>query len=144
MPWYLVHSPFMQVEVGILQIHCQGSSPFVTHPMSMWTFLFAMFIHYGTALYYARCWLIGSRRSKLCDLIGYISGSLTSAAFLSILVPSSLVPLIFIICILQLPLYFDDARDRIWKVVQSFVSAFSTVWFHMFTTLRSHIIEGNN
>ena len=66
-PWFLVHSPLIQVEGGILQVHSQGKSPFETHLIKMWTFMIAMFIHYSATLYYARSRITGSRCSKICD-----------------------------------------------------------------------------
>ena len=144
LPWFLIHSALMQIEAGILQVHCQELSPFKTHPISMWTFLFAMFTHYGAALYYAKCWLTGSRCSKICDLIGYISGSLASAAFLSILVPPSLVPFVFTIWMLQSSLYIDNVRDKIFNVTQKFNHCFSNDAISYVHNIWNCIIKSND
>ena len=85
-----------------------------------------------------------SKCSKICDLIGYICGSLIFVAFPSILIPPFSVPLVFVAWILQLPFYFDDAGDRVLKVVQKFCCYFSNNAVSYVHNIWSGIMGSNN
>ena len=57
---------------------------------------------------------------NICDKVGYISGFLASAAFISMLVPPSFEPFVFVIWIVISIMFIEVARDWILKVAQKF------------------------
>ena len=55
---------------------------------------------------------------NICDKVGYISGLLASATFLSMLIPPSFEPFVFIIWIFISSMFIDVVHNWILKVAQ--------------------------
>ena len=118
-PWYVVFIFAIPLQVEILQLHFHDSSPFQTHPINMWSFVFAILLCCVALAYYIKCRLTGSICfMNICDKIGYISGLLASAAFISVLVPPSIEPFVFVIWIVISIMFIDIIRNWILKVAQ--------------------------
>ena len=113
-PWYIGFIFGIPLQADILQLHFHNSSPFETYPVNMWTFICVVFIYCITLACYIKNWLTGSRRYKsICDKVGYISGFLTLAAFISMLIPLSFAPLVFAIWIVVSIMVIDLVRNWI-------------------------------
>ena len=139
----IIHSSLLPFELGILQLYSQGSAPFKTHQFNMWIFMVGKSINIGAGFYYVECWFTKSRCPKICDQIGYISGSLAYATFLSILVPKSLQPLIFIIWVLHSPLYIGGVRKWILNMTQKLHNYLSNGAIYV-CNIWNNIIGSNN
>ena len=59
----------------------RSSSPFQSHTVFMWIFVFAVFTNYGAALFCARTWLKDATYSKIFNTVGHISASLFFGCF---------------------------------------------------------------
>ena len=122
--WFIIHAALWGLLGTFIGLHFQDSpSPFKSRTMVMWIFVFVVFTNVGAALYYARSWFTDSTHSKIFNIIGHISASLGSVAFVTLMIPPSvLLPVIFVIWILHLPVYVDISRSWILNVIGNLFS----------------------
>ena len=87
----------------------------------MWIFVFAILLYCIALGYYTKSYLTSSRDFKnIWDKVGYISGLLTSIAFISVLVPPSFEPFVFAIWMVISTMFVDVACNWILKMAQKF------------------------
>ncbi|KAJ7962298.1 putative Transmembrane protein [Quillaja saponaria] len=105
-PWFAVFVFLIPVLGGFLQLHCQGSnsSPFITHQANMWACLLAVIIFCSSSAYCIKSRFHTTNYAKLAAQINLIAGSLASVSAKSILVPSQLERLVYIVWI-PLPIF---------------------------------------
>ena len=109
----------LPLQLSLLQLHFHDSSPFETYPINMWTFIFAVFLCCIALFYYIKCRLTNSIYfMNICDKVGYVFGLLASATFLSMLIPPSFEPFVFIIWIFISSMFIDVVHNWILKVAQ--------------------------
>ena len=90
MPWHAVFAFLNPLLIGVMQVKCQNasSSPFLTNPTDMWTFLLATLI-YCFAFAANIKWRRGRTIYALFSgHIALISGSLSSVSLFSIFLPT--------------------------------------------------------
>ncbi|KAJ7962337.1 hypothetical protein O6P43_017579 [Quillaja saponaria] len=121
--WHVVFTFIIPLLVGILQVHCHVS-PFVTHPVNMWTFLFTVIIYCFALANYIKSRYYHTAYSKPSAMLALITGSLASISVISIFVPHKLELPLFIVWI-PLPIYV--ARNLIMHSSQCLYQGFKNV-----------------
>ncbi|GMN50436.1 hypothetical protein TIFTF001_019600 [Ficus carica] len=97
MPWHAVFAFLNPLLIGVIQVKCQGasSSPFLTNPTEMWTFLLATLVYcfaFAANIKWRR------RRTIYALFPGHMAlifGSLSSISLFSIILPTMWGQLIF-------------------------------------------------
>ncbi|KAJ0083820.1 hypothetical protein Patl1_31273 [Pistacia atlantica] len=123
-PNYGVFGALIPLLVTVLQLHVLGTtnSVFETHPINMWIFLVAAIIHYFVFSADLKFKLqYHSTLSHVCSAIGSISGSLASAALISV-IPHSNGCIVFIawafvpiFVVYKNAIAIKDAFDRVYQ-----------------------------
>ncbi|KAF7844892.1 hypothetical protein G2W53_001797 [Senna tora] len=82
-PWHAGFVFLIPTLLVILQVHSQGSSPLRTHPLNMWIFIICCFFYCFALGFYMKP---QNSYQKLLAKVAFISGSLASAALMSVFV----------------------------------------------------------
>lgn len=108
-PGHAIFACLIPIMGAVVQMHFPNSSPVDEYPANMWIFIVCLLIYGSASLYDIRCKMLNIANPtclKLSIKVAIISGALAYASLISVLVPRVLEPIVFIICLLSLFLYF--------------------------------------